>query len=343
MCRQKNIYENLRKRISSGEFPEGSRMPSVRELVIDYESSQGTIGQVLTKMRYEGLIRIEHGRGCFVNKKKVAMAPAMRHVIVCERGGGETLYKNFVSSFYAEFANRADIMVSLEDVCSNKFSSELLLDKITNMVQQNSLEAIFIDGEQSHAFSFEQLQKMRELTDNVYCYFNQKQMHRDANITTVCIDWYHIGYISVKHLLEIGCRNLLCLASGEIRQGMYDALEDSIIDAKMRVEKHEEFIKLIENSEIHFDGIFIRNDSNIAKVLPILNNHKYNPPHDVAIISLYDTYWSSAFDFDLTSINIQPEKIAKILTEMQKGERERMSQIVKPKLLSRQSTELFNP
>jgi hypothetical protein len=337
---QKEIYKDILNRISSGEYPEGSRLPSVRALLKQYKSSQGTIGQVLTRLRYEGILRVEHGRGCFVNEQS-AGEQLIRHVVICERGGGEVLYDKFIASFYNEFASNPDIMVSVEDVCSDKFSAEEFINKIKKMVNQNTLEAIFLDGEQSHAFTFDQLIKLKKLTDNVYCYFNHKQIHRDADITAVYVDWYHIGYIAVTHLLETGCRNLLCLASGDVEEAMFDALNDSAIDAKMKVCKTDEFLKRL-NDNCRYDGIFIRNDSNIGKVLPLLYKNGYNPPHDLAIVSLYDTPWASAFDFDLTSINIRPEKMVEILAKIQKGEEEKVSQPVKPRLIRRQSTELFN-
>lgn len=339
MSQQKEIYKDLLERISAGEYPAGSPLPSVRALLKHYKSSQGTIGQVLTRLRYEGVIRAEHGRGCFVNEQ--SKEKPIMHVVVCERGGGEVLYDKFIASFYDEFASRPDIMVSVEDVCSSKFSAEEFIKKIEKMVHLNSLKAIFLDGEQSHAFTFEQLMKLKSLTDNIYCYFNQKQIHRDADITAAYVDWYHIGYIAVSHLLEIGCRNLLCLASGDVEEGMRDALESSVVDAKMKICRTDKFLKSL-NDNCRYDGIFIRNDSNIGKILPLLYKNGYNPPYDLAIVSLYDTPWASAFDFDLTSINIRPEKMVNILAKIQKGEKEKVSQSVKPKLLRRQSTELFN-
>ncbi len=344
MTCQNEIYDGLKKRISNGEFAEGSRMPSVRTLISEYKSSQGTIGHVLKRMCYEGLIRAEHGRGCFVNPPSVKTSP-MRQVIICERGGGVELYKDFISSFYSEFADRSDVMLSVEDVCSEKFSSELLLEKISYLIQQDALEAIFIDGEQDKAFSFDQLQKIEELTDNIYCYFNPKQIHHDAQITSVFIDWHHVGYISVKHFLEIGCRNILCVTAGAIiEQGVYDALDDSTINAEIKVvSSYEKCVELIKKNKIRFDGIFIRDDCNIGNLLPVLKEYGYKFPHDIAIVGLYDTAWSSPSNFNLTSINIQPEKIAKILVNIHKGNSSKISQAVKPKLICRQSTKFFKP
>lgn len=57
-------------RISSGEWPEGFRVPSENELVRDLGVSRMTVNRALRELQSEGLLRREQGIGSFVAEQK---------------------------------------------------------------------------------------------------------------------------------------------------------------------------------------------------------------------------------------------------------------------------------
>ncbi len=57
-------------RISSGEWPEGTRIPSENELVRDLGVSRMTVNRALRELQGEGLLRREQGIGSFVAEQK---------------------------------------------------------------------------------------------------------------------------------------------------------------------------------------------------------------------------------------------------------------------------------
>lgn len=57
-------------RISSGEWPEGTRVPSENELVRDLGVSRMTVNRALRELQSEGLLRREQGVGSFVAEQK---------------------------------------------------------------------------------------------------------------------------------------------------------------------------------------------------------------------------------------------------------------------------------
>ncbi|MEX0923118.1 MAG: histidine utilization repressor [Rhodovibrionaceae bacterium] len=57
-------------RIASGEWPEGTRIPSENELVRDLGVSRMTINRALRELQGEGLLRREQGIGSFVAEQK---------------------------------------------------------------------------------------------------------------------------------------------------------------------------------------------------------------------------------------------------------------------------------
>jgi GntR family histidine utilization transcriptional repressor len=57
-------------RISSGEWPEGARVPSENELVRDLGVSRMTVNRALRELQSEGVLRREQGVGSFVAEQK---------------------------------------------------------------------------------------------------------------------------------------------------------------------------------------------------------------------------------------------------------------------------------
>ena len=60
------LTERIREQIRSEEFPEGAKLPSIREAAKEYDVSVGTIRHVYTLLEQEGLIIVDRGRGTFV-------------------------------------------------------------------------------------------------------------------------------------------------------------------------------------------------------------------------------------------------------------------------------------
>jgi DNA-binding FadR family transcriptional regulator len=64
------LAHDLRERILSGEFPEGTALPPERELVVQTRMSRTTVREALRILEVQGLVRIKTGRsgGAFVQK-----------------------------------------------------------------------------------------------------------------------------------------------------------------------------------------------------------------------------------------------------------------------------------
>lgn len=60
------LTDDLRKRIASGEFPVGSKLPSLRALSEHYEVSEVTAHTAIRTLQAEGLLESSAGRGTFV-------------------------------------------------------------------------------------------------------------------------------------------------------------------------------------------------------------------------------------------------------------------------------------
>ena len=65
------VYNSLLERIHSGEFSGEQPLPPERQLTRDYGVSRITIVKAMDKLKHEGVIDRQHGRGTFVRSPKL--------------------------------------------------------------------------------------------------------------------------------------------------------------------------------------------------------------------------------------------------------------------------------
>jgi DNA-binding GntR family transcriptional regulator len=64
-----DLVTALRARIARGTYPPGGRLPSLRELIDEFEVSAITVRRALRELAYEGLVQGHQGLGVFVKTK----------------------------------------------------------------------------------------------------------------------------------------------------------------------------------------------------------------------------------------------------------------------------------
>jgi GntR family transcriptional regulator len=67
-ARYRQVADELRNAIKRGEFPPGSALPSQPDLARRYGLNQTSINRAIALLRAEGLVRVEHGRGAYVQE-----------------------------------------------------------------------------------------------------------------------------------------------------------------------------------------------------------------------------------------------------------------------------------
>src|SRR3954447_10581966 len=65
----RQIADELRAAITSGDLPEGERLPSENQLAIRYTTTRTTVRKALALLRSEGHLVSEQGRGVFVRPR----------------------------------------------------------------------------------------------------------------------------------------------------------------------------------------------------------------------------------------------------------------------------------
>ncbi len=60
------IYEDLRSKIESGAYSNGSYLPSEYTLIVDYDCSRNTVRRAIAQLADEGYVQSIHGKGVLV-------------------------------------------------------------------------------------------------------------------------------------------------------------------------------------------------------------------------------------------------------------------------------------
>jgi GntR family transcriptional repressor for pyruvate dehydrogenase complex len=74
------LVENIKERIRSCEFGPGEKLPSEKKLLDEYSVSRLTLRDALARLAALGIIRVQHGKGAFVNSK--LSIPALDNVLI---------------------------------------------------------------------------------------------------------------------------------------------------------------------------------------------------------------------------------------------------------------------
>jgi GntR family transcriptional regulator len=96
-ARYRQVADELRKAIKRGDYPPGSALPSQPDLARQYGLNQTSINRAIAILRAEGLVRVEHGRGAFVQE-----IPTVKRVRRIPRG-------NAAGSSFAEEIRKAGL------------------------------------------------------------------------------------------------------------------------------------------------------------------------------------------------------------------------------------------
>ncbi|MBB4913347.1 GntR family transcriptional regulator [Streptosporangium saharense] len=73
------LADALRQDIKSGQYPPGTRLPSIRELAKTHGISAQTVQNALRELRHEGLVISQQGRALFVRdpERGVSAEPSL--------------------------------------------------------------------------------------------------------------------------------------------------------------------------------------------------------------------------------------------------------------------------
>jgi len=358
MIKQNNrslVYQGIRKKISDSTFAYGSALPSLRTLSDEYQTSVGTIRQALDQLRIERLVESRHGKGNYVVEPQVKT----KNVMLITTLEGD-VFQDFVNAFSSIFNGHSEYHLLLEKAPhrDRPYEMPLLEKKIHNLIQGNNLDAIFFDGADFH-----ETDCLGKFLDdvNIYCFYNGASLTKFM-YPYVISDWFHGGYIGIRHLYDVGCRKTLVITHrldlyesenvvntflGGCRQAVGTA-GNEILEMHYQAEDEDyanEFYKIMKaNPDI--DSLYAFGDFRMRPLYPVLRKLGLTVGENIAVLGYYDTPWAQAFEPALSSINILPGKIVNEVCNLYFNKKQKKNHIIiPPEITVRESSSLnkINP
>ncbi len=109
----RQIIDQVRQAISSGELVLGDALPSVRQLAEQLVVNHNTVAKAFSELVRDGVLESQHGRGVFVAKKRSVFSVAEKK---------------------RRLSQALDVF--LAEVLVLDFSPEQILDEVSNRLQQ---------------------------------------------------------------------------------------------------------------------------------------------------------------------------------------------------------------
>lgn len=150
----------------------------------------------------------------------------------------------------------------------------------------------------------------------------------NGGIAHIESDHYKGGILATEHLLECGCKNIVCmrapqeLSSGKKRYQAYKdvctkyGIEEQIIDCKYSYTAGLDAAEEILHKYPNVDGIIANNDMVAISVYKVLQKAGYRVPEDVQLIGFDNIRFSKLVTPEISTIAQSTKKMGKLAVEI---------------------------
>ena len=347
------IFEHYRDKILSGEKAYGEKLPTEQEIVEQFSVSRHTVRQSISELEKQGYIYREKSKGAFVEKLDKEKKTKSKMVIVIT---------TYLSEYIFPFLIRG-----IEEVLSKNGYDILLLstnnEKEKERVQLKKLLEYDVIGAiiEPTAIALENtnLDYYKQIDKNNIPYVMINASYDKEKQSYVTLDDEKGGYMSCKHLLELGHNRIAGLFKEddiqgiERKKGYLRALEENNIQVDNtiigRYKTFEEdfyiegFTKSLLKRNDKPTAIFCYNDKVAMKVIKIAKELGIKIPVDLSIVGYdNDETISNALEGGITTISHPKEKLgekaAEILISLINKKQKQIHYIFDPQIIVKDST-----
>lgn len=181
-----------------------------------------------------------------------------------------------------------------------------------------------------------------------------RMLTEEGGIAHIESDHYTGGILATKHLIECGCKNIVCirgpqeLSSGKKRYQAYKdvcekfGIKEQIVDCKYSYTAGLEAAEEVLEKYPQVDGIIANNDMVAMSTYKVLHNKGYRVPEDIQIIGFDNIRFGRLFSPELTTIT-QPIKemgrlAVQIIIDHMNGTSYKKNHMLDVSLVERQTT-----
>jgi len=358
------LSEKLRLAIREGVYPQGSRLPSCRELTSILGVSYLTVNNVLQSLEKEGYVKRLHGKGTFVTSQKASRIEKNMKIAY--------LMDVNVSIFGRLFSSVLDILngqpvynVPLNMPSETQFSyqeAEEWLDK----AMKNHYNSLVIYGDRH--FPYRALSKYTAGIEQLNMIVFDSSSVKFSGVNRILVDVEEVGFLAASRFLKNGFRKMAVLALrqlDEMHRRQYEISgEDQsklMLDGVERAYNEKgldffEFVKVIhgpcneipgDNSRFEselqaclkgdYKAYFTMGDYRARKIYEQAGTMNLKIGRDIFIISFLNTSICPLMNPPLTSISINEPEIGGTLARAIQENWRNKTVMIKPLLIERES------
>lgn len=233
---------------------------------------------------------------------------------------------SLISPFHGEIVQNIEAYLSKENykmlLCNsdNKVEAE---KEYIDMLRRNQVDGMIVGTHNNHSGLVEEYSKLSMPVVAIDRYLGDK-------IVTISCDNYQVGQLATRHLLERGCRNILCIRGdsklkmpGNNRSQAYrDVMKEVGLPAmvlevpfvKPLVEKQKLIYDML-NAHPEIDGVFAGDDSQAVIVLQIAREKGIAVPEKLKVIGVDGAKQTMFYVPELTTIKQPIEEISRLAVE----------------------------
>lgn len=348
------LKDTLIDMISNRTLNPGDKIMSENELSLQYGISRHTVRQALSEMVNEGWLFKLQGKGTFVSNSPNT-ARERKTVAVMISYLNDYIFPSIISGI--------DRVLSPLGINILLFCTDNNYDKERQSLENISaqkIDALIVEPTKG-ALPNPNLNYYQQLMQRCIPILFIHAEYGELCASSIVQDDEMAGKIATEHLLKLGHSQIGGIFKSDYQQGLLrhsgyvKAQSDAGVPSKNKTVWFEDFIEF-ENpdSEAYRSTLNIiksstalvcYNDQVAQKVLDICRKNNINVPEELSVVSFDDSQMAVASDIKLTTISHPKEKLgeeaARVILELIEGKADKVTEIMKPELVIRDSTNIL--
>ena len=352
ITKEEQVRNILLERIGAGLYGENEKIKSIRELAGEFQVSKLTIQQAISNLTLQRILRSEHGRGTFVVPRHEQSAGSKLVGVLMNTTGD--LNAPLSNSVLQQLQSLGYYPVVLDTSNHTKDSPELPR-RLGELINSDPC-GIIVNG-MSDMDSAEILNLLDRVKNVVIVLSHNPKYKGDALQVLSDSVWGH--YIGVKHLLELGHRNILIIPSSSILHsrvveslkgcqkafeefGMEWDLDKRFIASGNEQENMGKMVKLL-SSKGRPTAVFSSIDYYAVLIYRAAAKAGLKIPEDLSVVGYFNTHWAEQLEPHMTSVSVKETEIGRCAVDelfgpnaSESGKKKKI--VFKPELIVRNST-----
>lgn len=320
----RQIHDELKRAIISGEYKKGARLPSESALLERFGTSRLTVNRALRELQLSGFIERRAGSGSYVSGATMKdgftfglLIPGLGETEIFEpicRGMAEA---HLTERHVLLWGKSPDDLQSVEQTARD-WCKQWIARKVSGVFfapLEHSAQKDVVNGRIAEQFRDAGIPVV--LLDRDFADFPNR-----SGYDLVSIDNQRAGYVLTTHLLSTGCKRVIfisrlwpapsCIArSVGYRNAVLAARADFQSDFIQHVESSDDasIRRIIE--KMRPDGIVCSNDYLAAHVMQVIQAMSLSVPEDVKLAGFDDVKYARLLPVPLTTIRQPCHEIGK--------------------------------